>query len=64
MRKSDVLCGIAAIVIIMLIFGAVGGVDCGRLSLGHCFLYIVGLSLALIADIKIGEHLYYTSKEG
>lgn len=58
MRKGDVLCGIAAIVIIMLIFGAVGGVDCGRLSLGHCFLYIAGLCILLVADIKIYKLLY------
>lgn len=55
MRKIDILCGLTAFIIIVLIFGVVGGVDCGRLSLGRSFIYIAELSLALVADVKIHD---------
>lgn len=63
MRKGDVLCGIIAFVLVILILGAVGGVDNGQIGVGRCLVYIIGLCLMLTADVKICEFLYYDKEE-
>lgn len=57
MKKGDIITAVIAFVLIVLMFGAMGGVDSERLSLGQGMAAVCGLLALLVADIKLGDAL-------
>lgn len=57
MKRIDTVTAIVAFVLIVLMFGAMGGVDSERLSLGQGMAAVCGLLALLIANIKLGDAL-------
>lgn len=57
MKKGDIITAVIAFVLIVLMFGAMGGVDSERLSLGQGVAVVCGLLALLVADIKLGDAL-------
>lgn len=57
MKRIDIITAIIAFGLIVLIFGAIGGVDCERLSLGQGLAAVFGLTALLLADIRISDAL-------
>lgn len=57
MKRIDIITAIIAFGLIVLIFGAIGGVDNENLSLGQGMAAVCGLLALLIADIRLGDAL-------
>lgn len=57
MKRIDIITAIIAFALIVLIFGAIGGVDNERLSLGQGLAAVFGLTVLLVADIRISDAL-------
>lgn len=57
MKRIDVITAIIAFGLIVLIFGAIGGVDNENLSLGEGIGAVLGLTALLLADIRISDAL-------
>lgn len=57
MKRIDIITAIIAFALIVLIFGAIGGVDNERLNLGQGLAAVFGLTVLLVADIRISDAL-------
>nr|DAW47921.1 MAG TPA: transmembrane protein [Caudoviricetes sp.] len=57
MKRIDIITAIIAFGLIVLIFGAIGGVDNERLNLGQGLVAVFGLTVLLVADIRISDAL-------
>lgn len=57
MKRIDIITAIIAFGLIVLIFGAIGGVDNERLNLGQGLAAVFGLTVLLVADIRISDVL-------
>lgn len=57
MKRIDIITAIIAFALIVLIFGAIGGVDNERLDLGQGLAAVFGLTVLLVADIRISDAL-------
>lgn len=57
MKRIDIVTAIIAFGLIVLIFGAIGGVDNENLSVGEGIGTVLGLTALLLADIRISDAL-------
>ncbi len=57
MKKSDFVSAIIAFALIVLMFGAIGGVDSGRLDLWRGIAIVLGLTALLAADVFVHDML-------
>lgn len=57
MKRIDIITAIIAFALIVLIFGAIGGVDNEDLSMGEGIGAVLGLTVLLVADIRISDAL-------
>lgn len=55
MKRIDTVTAIVTFMLIILIFGAIGGVDSEALTIGQGTAAVVVFSALIAADIKIGE---------
>lgn len=53
MRKSEIIAGVIAFVLTILLLGAIGGIDQERMTVKEGALAILGISVALVAEYEI-----------